>query len=160
MLRNWHKLLLPCRDTCLHVSMKFTARSISFDLRIKKNCILNRPDGYFWILCPWNKSADHTGGPWTKHYCTDSSQSQLLSSVSWHVHKRTNTHKYKRSWRMLYSSWPQLIPSPNNAACIQGQHSLFYSYSKPNEREGKKVAVYILHFKRRVRQKELWHTSP
>jgi hypothetical protein len=38
-LRNWHKLLLPCRRTCLHVSMKFTARSISFDLWIKKSAL-------------------------------------------------------------------------------------------------------------------------
>jgi len=104
-----------------------------------KKCVLKLQGGYFWILCPWNKSADHTGGPWTKHYCTDSSQSQLLSSVSWQVYKCTNMYKYKRSWRrMLYSSSPRLIPSPNNAACIKGQHSLLYAYSKRNEREGEK----------------------
>ena len=131
-LRNLHKLLSPCRGTCLHVSMKFTERSISFDLWIKKKrCILNRPDGYFWILCPWNKSADHTGEPWTKHYCTDSSQSQLLSSVSWHVHKCTICTSINapdnecrtavgRRWSLHLTTLP----------VFKGQHSLLYSYSK------------------------------
>ena len=41
-LRNWHKLLLLRRGTCLHVSMKFTGRSVSFDLWIEKSA--------FWIV--------------------------------------------------------------------------------------------------------------